>query len=421
MKYEVIIVGAGPGGAFAARQLARKGIKVLLLEKQTIPRKKPCAGWVTPEVFKLLGWNPKRLDILLEEMRGAVLWIEREPFHTDYRRPIAYGILREQFDTKIVEEARSAGAHLTDGTRVIEIEIGSDRARVITAKRKAFEGQIIIGAGGTYCPVAKGSGLRKGWARDELGITISSETRIGKEKAAELTKYRGCPELFFMPWEMSYAWYFLKQDYLSIGLGVRCNLLSRDKSLKSLLDNFLNQLRELGRLDEGMTLSPFRGYSYATYFGPTGKTYGNRVLLVGDAGGFSLNSSGEGIRPALLTGGLAAETALDALSHGRFDEQALKGYEDKWRSALRGSYRRGSFLIYQLRHTTITEVFFNLTMKDEDLRRLLYFDPFYNVVPPKKTLFGILSHIPKLTRYAFKTLISGGKPLSTLWRPDYPK
>lgn len=418
MKYEVIIVGAGPGGAFAARQLARKGVKVLLIEKQTIPRKKPCAGWVTIEAFNLLGWNPKKLNILLEEMRGAVLWVEGEPLHTDYGRLIAYGILREQFDTKIAEEARSAGADLIDNTRVTDIELGSDRARV-TAKGKVFEGEMIIGAGGTYCPVARGSGLRERWTRDELGMTFSSETRIGKEKAAALTKYRGCPELFFMPWEVGYGWYFLKQDYLSIGLGVRCNLLSRNKSLKFLLNNFLNQLRELGRLDEGLALSPFRGYSYATYFGPTGKTYGNRVLLVGDAGGFSLNSSGEGIRPALLTGGFAAETALNALSRGRFDEQALKGYEDRWRSALRSYYRRGSFLIYQLRHTTITEVFFNLTMKDEELRRLLYFDPFYNVVPPKETLFGILSHIPKLTRYAFKAMSVEGVSLSDLWRSDY--
>ncbi|UCD85212.1 MAG: NAD(P)/FAD-dependent oxidoreductase [Deltaproteobacteria bacterium] len=420
MKYEVIVVGAGPGGAFAARQLAKKGVKVLLIEKQTIPRKKPCAGWVTPEVFDLLGWDPKKLNILLEETRGGILWIKGEPLHTDYQRPIAYGILRNEFDTKIVEEARSAGADLIDGTKVTDIDIGSDRAMVITSGGKTFEGQIIIGAGGTYCPVAKGSGLRKSWARDELCVTFSSETRIGKEKAAQLTKHRGYPEFFFMPWEMGYGWYFLKQDYLSIGLGVRCNLLSRDKNLRFLLNNFLNQLRELGRLDDSVTLSPFRGYNYGTYFGPTGMTYGNRVLLVGDAGGFSLNSSGEGIRPALVTGGFAAEIVLDALHRGRFDEHTLSPYEEKWYPALRRYYRRGSFLIYQLRHTTITEVFHNFIMKEDDLRRLLFFDPFYNVVPPKKTYLGILSRIPKLTRYAFKTMAVESISLSDLWRPNYP-
>ena len=74
--YDVIIVGAGPGGAYAAKKLAKMDYRVLLLEKERIPRDKPCGGWITNKVLDYLEWNPSNIDIIMEPINTGVLWFQ---------------------------------------------------------------------------------------------------------------------------------------------------------------------------------------------------------------------------------------------------------------------------------------------------------------------------------------------------------
>ena len=57
MKYDVIVIGAGPAGSTAARECAERGLSVLLLEKEEFPRDKPCGGGVTIRAAKLLPFD----------------------------------------------------------------------------------------------------------------------------------------------------------------------------------------------------------------------------------------------------------------------------------------------------------------------------------------------------------------------------
>ena len=77
--YDVIVVGAGPAGSAAAWSLGNKGFNVLLIDKNKFPRDKPCGGWITPDIFNLIGLN-------YDDLRKKIF---ASPFATFHNCPIA--------------------------------------------------------------------------------------------------------------------------------------------------------------------------------------------------------------------------------------------------------------------------------------------------------------------------------------------
>ncbi len=381
--YDVIICGAGPGGSFAAKILAEAGYDVILIEKESIPRDKPCGGWITPKVLSLLKISPSNFTCI-QPIKGAVIWIKEkeklQPYEIRYQKPVSYGIRRLEFDTLIVNQAKDLGAEVIDSTYVTRIIREKDTVLVQASKNQEFKGRFIIGADGTHSIVARDCGFRKKWKPLELTQCVVSETDIG-EQGPNLTDYYGFPELFLNPKTMSYAWYFTKSTYLNIGLGIQMSKITPACNIKTLYDDFLKKLRTINHLKE-VKLAPLNAHTYPVYYGPYHyPTYGRRVLLVGDAGGFPINYTGEGIRPALLSGKFAAETLIDALEFSRLN---LRNYFLKWNQALRNEYITGD--IFQMIFSAIDyELLKSVFLKDKRFRRL-FFDLFFNLKNPRQVL-----------------------------------
>ncbi|MHC1591601.1 MAG: NAD(P)/FAD-dependent oxidoreductase [Candidatus Helarchaeales archaeon] len=340
---DAIIVGAGPGGTTAAKHLAEKGFSVLILEKEDQNRDKPCGGWITPEVLNLAGWNQKKLDeIFWSPIRGLKIFSPKLfTFTMKKEKILSYGILRSEFDNALLQDAIDAGARIENQSRVRKVSVKEDKVIVSTAE-KEHEAEIVIGADGTRSIVAECSKVRPAWNSSELVLDLVCETRIPKKEIEHL--YRDDLAVIFYNLEGGYNWIYPKinqtRDDAWINIGVGCQL-SKMKNSRQMLENHVRVLKKLDLLPEEIKLARHTGWTYATLNGPKKYSYGARVLLVGDAGGFSSNIAGEGIRTAMLTGVLAADT-IGIVED--FSRKSLRNYEKAWKRKLKKEYDIGMML-----------------------------------------------------------------------------
>src|SRR4030042_4808777 len=132
MKYDVIIVGAGPAGSTAAKFLSEKGVKTLLLDKDTFPREKPCGGGLT---IKAVIRFPYIRDKGLADSysyAGCVYSSKLQYKAESHRKePIIAMVRRKHFDHELVKLARESGAIFKDGFCVVDIQVLSVKITVI--------------------------------------------------------------------------------------------------------------------------------------------------------------------------------------------------------------------------------------------------------------------------------------------------
>ncbi|MFN2282370.1 MAG: NAD(P)/FAD-dependent oxidoreductase [Anaerolineales bacterium] len=290
-SYPVVIVGGGPAGSACARRLVEKGVECLIVDKEEFPRQKTCAGWVTPEVFKALGIQPERYPYELTVYPSLLIHFKGIPVH---RRGRQYAIRRLEFDSWLMELSRSEFLH----HEVKEIQ-RTDDGYILDGQ---IETKVLVGAGGTHCPVArlvrKNSGPRNG-ARI---VALESEYPLD-------WKDPGC-RLWFLENKLpGYFWYVPKAGgYLNIGVGGNASALQQSGlTIQDQWDYLVDKLQKSGLIEEPPP-DP-RGYVY--YLRGSASMLGEKDLyLVGDALGLATLDMGEGIGPAIHSGQLAAESIL---------------------------------------------------------------------------------------------------------------
>lgn len=292
-EFDVIVVGAGPAGSTAARELAAAGARVLLLDRAAFPRYKPCGGGISLRTARLL---PFPLDSVVED-RVSLLDVSyrgRWRFLRDSGEPFAYMVMRDRFDALLVEHARAAGAEFRPGTRVEEA--GED-SRGVFVRSGSFRarGRFLIGADGANSRVARAVGLGRGCdecAAWELELSIP----------ADRWRARAIIELGYSPW--GYGWLFPKGSGASVGL-----LLPTGAS-KSLRGEGERLLRRLGLEHAEVTIAQGHKIRLRRKGVPIAS---ERVALAGDAAGMADAFVEEGIAYAIESGRLAAKAALRAL------------------------------------------------------------------------------------------------------------
>ncbi len=291
--FDVAVVGAGPAGTNAAIHLARGGARVVLLEKQRLPRPKVCGGGLVARARMHL---PAGIDLPIERICHTV-----EIRHGDLRfavteaEPVIELAMRADLDARLAEAAARAGTELRDGCEVSGLDSSLDEL-VLQTSYGAVRARYVIAADGVHSPVAR----LAGWLEPLEAIpAIEAEIDIAPELLAD----RSDNAVFdFGDAPSGYAWTFPKRAHLSAGV---LSTERRRSGLRAELDRYL------ARLGLDRCKCEARGWLIPTRPRRGGFTRGD-VLLVGDAAGLADPVTAEGISLALWSGRLAAESVLSS-------------------------------------------------------------------------------------------------------------
>ena len=326
---EVLVVGGSVGGSTAAETLARAGVPVILMERD-LQRVKPCGGAVPPVAFdefdlphSLISRKVHRA--LVHSPSGRQVDIEvagLNPSDDDY---IAM-VCREEFDPYLRGRAVASGATLVEA-QLTGLAVDGSGVTVRYRERddeRSMRVAAVIGADGAYSPTAKALGL----PNLPRCVAIQERFRLPAEKMA---RWEDAADLY-LGQEVSpdlYAWAFPKKDHVAIGIGAGPG---HTKHAKKLLENLK---RRIGRELEGGEL--FMQEAHALPMHPRPQLAFDRAMLVGDAAGLVVGTSGEGIYWAMKSAKMAAEVL--AASIRTPSREALRRYEQTWWKSYGSMYR----------------------------------------------------------------------------------
>jgi flavin-dependent dehydrogenase len=323
---DALIVGGGPAGSSCAWKLRRSGLNVAVLDKASFPRHKVCGGWITLPIVDDLELdlsdygNGRTLQPITRFRTGMIGGAE---IATDYQAPVSYGIRRCEFDDYLL---RRSDARLMLGQPFWSMNRDGDDWIV----NETLRTPVVIGAGGHFCPVARRA-ESKPIEPSSTPVVLAQEVEfeMSADQQAQCTVLADQPELYFCPDLKGYGWVFRKGNYLNIGLG-----REGEDHLSAHVAGFVTFLQSRGKVCFPLPMR-FQGHAYRLR---TEVPCGSRepgVLLVGDAIGLAERQSGEGIRPAIESGLMCAESLLAAWQTRR--EQAGDIYQAKLNQRFRES------------------------------------------------------------------------------------
>lgn len=319
---DVIIVGAGPAGTTLGYQLSRRGVKTILLDRESLPRDKTCAGGITARTVKSLDFD---LSPVIERtacginfsyhLGGSFVKLSGQPFiHT---------VVRSRFDHFLAQKAMEAGATVIDGTSVDEFVTSGSTTEVRTSGG-AYAGRIVVGADGAYSMVAKSAGLMR-----DVSLDLALEARVTFTDKLMGVDSMICIDLGQIPG--GYGWVFPKKDHLSIGVGASARY---SRQLRPHFDRILNHFGVDSDVKVRGHLLPLRRKGMSIQRGNT--------LLLGDAAGLVHPFTREGIFYAVRSAQLAAPVIERALGCGAID---LRGYQQAVDAQLMPSIDMGRSLL----------------------------------------------------------------------------
>ncbi len=337
-KYDLVVVGAGPAGSLAAKTVAEKGFKVVFLERGRKPGEKSVGGeLLTRDVFHFFPWMAE--GPIEQPIQGWTFHLYSEggrrlvELGFSRAEPYGYTVHRPSWDLWVSRQAELSGAKLKTST-LVERLLMDDRGFVVgveTSRGEKIYGSMVIGADGVASVVAREAGLRGRWPPESLALCLKHFYTLRPRTV--LTRFRrgeGLNAFIFIDGRLGrgYGWVFPYKRGIAVGLGL---IPGGAESLTGKFEVFLS-LPAVRNLVDGGSLKQHSAH-LIPLGGPKGKTFGNGVLLAGDAAGFPCPLEGAGYEAAAYSGLLAGEVACEALSRGEFSAETLAVYEERWRQS----------------------------------------------------------------------------------------
>ncbi len=327
----IVIVGGSVGGSTAANELAKAGIPVVMLEKD-LSFVKPCGGALPPIAFSEFDIPESLISrkVHIAEINSPSKRLAHIPISGINENLEAYVAMcrREDLDPWLRQRAVENGAQLIEG-KLISLDVEPGGVKVAYRRKgsninETLCAEAVIGADGAYSTTAKQLGL----PRLPYCVAIQERIYLPDHKMARwedtASLYLGrdsSPDL--------YAWVFPKSDHIAVGCGAGPG---KTQQMRQYLANLKERLAD--EIEGGEI---FLEEAHALPIHPRDQIAFDRVMLVGDAAGLVVGTSGEGIYWAMKSGKMAADTLIEKLP--RTTRAALHSYQQQWWKEYRTMYR----------------------------------------------------------------------------------
>ena len=340
--YDVIVVGAGPAGSYAAYKLTSLGYKVAVLERKTAPGTDVCCtGIISTQCFHSFGLSS---DVILTKINSITFFSpsgKRLRLQTDSTQ--AYVVDRSLFDKEIASKAQSQGACYFFDSFVSDVLLEKDRVKVealCPSFKKTFASRAIILANGFRPRLPQ-----------KLGLGRIKEFLVGAQTEIEIKGLHE-PEIYLTQETApgSFAWIVpISENKARVGF------LSHSHA-KAYLQKFLFSTFCQNRIASGFTEIKQKAIPMTTL----PRSYGDRVLVIGDAAGQVKPTTGGGI----YFGHLGAEIATEVLDKALHDDdlaaRRLSIYQRRWKREMGQELSKGRWirrLLTKLGSNQVEEIF----------------------------------------------------------------
>ncbi|MDO9518177.1 MAG: NAD(P)/FAD-dependent oxidoreductase [Methanosarcinaceae archaeon] len=324
MQYDVVVVGAGPVGATAARYAALNGASVLLIEEHaSVGSPVGCTGLLSTRAISECDVKPTN-DIVLNSVRGAHVYSPNGScLPIDGGKTKAYVVSRKIFDRKLATMAVDAGVDVSIKTRAIGLNRTKRLQELLVLQNgvpNTITANVIIGADGVRSNIAKMAGL--GNVQKVLsGIQIEAPYTSNDADFVEL--FMGSQAPGFFGWTVP-----VSEKISRIGLAVPPD---NESHAVQYLNKLLNSNKEISARCGGGALDIVYG---GIPLGPLSKTVADGVLIVGDAAGQVKPTSGGGVYTGAACAKIAGEVAALAANEENSSVNRLNEYDERWRAKL---------------------------------------------------------------------------------------
>ncbi len=387
--YDVIVVGGGPVGGWTARNIAKAGLKVAVIEEHMkVGEPVQCAGIITPRVFDMVEFADKSI---LNEVKGANIYSPAGNKLTIGTEKVQAKIIdRTKFDSLIMDSAMNEGAELITGNRVTGLVMGEHCE--VTVGDKTLKSKLIIGADGAKSNVRSWLGLEEpAYYLNGFGADIEG-VKIPHDKVNVFFGSQLAPNFF--------AWMIPAGDIVRVGLCMREG--------QDTVYHYFKKLFEGGSasapLLEGSQVA--KTYAGIIPLGLPTKTYADRGMIVGDAASHVKATSGGGIYPGLVCAQHCAQTAIEALEADDTSEKMLANYQKAWLKDI-GDELKKDIMIHKVFASLTDEQIEDVFNMVSDEETLAVINKVGDIDYPSRLGWMLLKREPKLLKYAGKFLRYG--------------
>ena len=401
--FDVIIVGAGPGGCACALSLAPSGLRIALLEKDAFPRDKICGDALSPDVVNQLGMLPDGAKARFEAMackvgiHGVRIYSPDTAcleigFTRHAEEPFGYLMKRWDFDQLLFEQVKACGAiTVFENCKATQV-VATGEAITLVAGDRAFEGKMAVGADGAHSILARHAGVAVEKPHYCAGLRAYYDNVDGlhEDQYIELHFYGD-----ILP---GYFWIFpLPDNQANVGIGMLSSALKDKKvRLKSKLDEIIHEHPNVApRFRRAQRRGTVQGFGL-----PLGskkrRISGERFVLAGDAAALIDPLTGEGIGNAIRSGRIAAAHLLKCFERQDFSASFNRGYDAAIYRMMWRELKFSRFLQTSLRRPSVFNFLARRFSRSRSLKALLTYAMEEEVV--YKVIHPSIPSLPGLTK-----------------------